>query len=201
MKKCVLLVFLYVLISSFAIAQTTKAKEKTPDPAFGLNLPKNIYKDDDVYDLDTLRYAFHSQKVKVKLDTSSNLNLYKAIYEWLGTPYRFGGTSKSGIDCSSFTGKIYASAYKINLPRSSREMYNIVKQVPRAELKEGDLVFFRISRGQVSHVGIYLGDDRFAHASSSRGVMVSNLNEDYYKKYYYSGGRLVPKVEEEKGGE
>ena len=66
----------------------------------------------------------------------------------------------------------------------------------KEELKEGDLVFFKINSKSISHVGVYLGDDKFAHASSSKGVMISNLNEAYWKRYYYKGGRLIESLRE-----
>ena len=117
------------------------------------------------------------------------------MYEWLGTRYRFGGESKKGIDCSGFTGVIYENVYKRSLPRDSRSMYKMTNPISKEEMKEGDLVFFRIRRGQVSHVGVYLGNNKFVHASTSSGVIVSDLREDYYRRYFYKAGRLKSATE------
>lgn len=151
---------------------------------------KDVFKDKNVLDPDTLRFEFHSQKTGLPVDTASELELYYQMYEWLGTRYRFGGETKRGVDCSGFTGIVYEKVYKRVLPRDSRSMYKMTNPIPRSQMKEGDLLFFRIRRGQVSHVGIYLGDNKFVHASTTQGVIVSDLREDYYRRYFYKAGRL-----------
>lgn len=121
---------------------------------------------------------------------SPNIRLLEAVDEWYGTRYRYGGTTKSGIDCSAFVRSVYKMAFGIDLPRTAREQYRVSDyNVKRADLKEGDLVFFN-TRGGVSHVGVYLGNSKFAHASSSRGVVVSSLNEKYYAARYLGAGRM-----------
>ncbi len=153
---------------------------------------RKIEKDQDVLDPDTLRFEFHSQKTGIDLDTSSNLNLYYLMYNWVGTPYQFGGSTKNGIDCSGFTKMLVEEIYKISLTRDSRSMYKQCNPVSKSDLKEGDLVFFNISRGQISHVGVYLGNNKFIHSSTQKGVIMSDLREGYYKRYFYKGGRLIP---------
>ncbi len=155
-------------------------------------IQRKIEKDQDVLDPDTLRFEFHSQKTGIDLDTSSNLNLYYLMYNWVGTPYQFGGSTKNGIDCSGFTKMLVEDIYKITLTRDSRSMYKQCNPVSKADLKEGDLVFFNISRGQISHVGVYLGNNKFIHSSTQKGVIMSDLREGYYKRYFYKGGRLIP---------
>jgi lipoprotein Spr len=177
-------------LSSAQFSRTKNRKYKLPD------IPeKEVVKDRGVLDPDTLRFQFHSQKTGLKIDTSANLELYYNMYEWLGTRYRFGGESKKGIDCSGFTGVIYENVYKRTLPRDSRSMYKLSKPINKEEMKEGDLVFFRIRRGQVSHVGIYLGNNKFVHSATSSGVIISDLNEDYYRRYFYKAGRLKSPTE------
>lgn len=111
---------------------------------------------------------------------------------WIGTPYVHGGKSRRGTDCSGMVMVIYEEKAGVRLPRNSARQQEFCAPVRRSELAPGDLVFFSSSvRGKrISHVGIYIGDDRFIHASSSRGVMVSNLNEKYYASHYHSAGRV-----------
>jgi hypothetical protein len=113
------------------------------------------------------------------------------IMDWLGTPYKFGGTTRGRIDCSGFTQKIFLSAADIMIPRVAREQVNIGDKINRKNLEFGDMVFFHTySRRFASHVGIYLGDNLFAHASSRYGVTVSSLESSYYKKNFIGGRRI-----------
>lgn len=141
-------------------------------------------------DPDNLASQYFSQVMGVAVDATSNLKLYKFIYEWIGTPYRFGGNTKNGIDCSAFAKTIYQKVFNTTILRNSRDIFSMVDPLAKDELKEGDLVFFKIKRRSISHVGVYLGDNRFAH-SSSGGVKISNLNEPYYSRYFYKGGRIL----------
>ncbi|HTG55083.1 MAG TPA: C40 family peptidase, partial [Niabella sp.] len=113
-----------------------------------------------------------------------SVKLLEAIDEWYGTRYRFGGTTKSGIDCSAFVREVYKNAFDIDLPRTARDQFKAAGQfISMAYLQAGDLLFFN-TRGGVSHVGVYLGNNKFAHASSSNGVTVSGLDEKYYAARY-----------------
>ena len=141
-------------------------------------------------DPDNLASQYFSQVMGIAVDATSNLKLYKFIYEWIGTPYRFGGNTKKGIDCSAFAKTIYEKVFNTNILRNSRDIFSMVDPLAKDELKEGDLVFFKIKSRSISHVGVYLGDNRFAH-SSSGGVKISNLNEPYYSRYFYKGGRIL----------
>ncbi len=126
------------------------------------------------------------------LDYSPNDNqqLYQAINSWLGVPYKYGGTDRSGIDCSAFVGTIYKQVYGVTLHRSANDMLRDVTLITKSQLREGDILFFTNSKGKVSHVGIYLKEQLFAHASTSNGVSVSSLENVYWTKHFYKGGRV-----------
>lgn len=143
-----------------------------------------------VLDPDTLAYAFYAQRTGLEIDTANNLNLYNTLLEWVGVRYKFGGGTKKGIDCSGFCYNVYDEVFKTKIPSNSRSIFAESDIIEPSDLKEGDFVFFKIRRSQVSHIGIYLGHDKFIHASVSRGVTISDLNEPYYKRYFYKGGRL-----------
>lgn len=111
-----------------------------------------------------------------------------AVYnEWAGTRYRMGGTGKHGIDCSAFMQTAFWSAYGIELPRSTAEQRYLGRKIGKNELRKGDLVFFRRN----SHVGVYLGNNQFMHASTSQGVTISSLDEDYWAKTYTQSRRIM----------
>jgi murein DD-endopeptidase / murein LD-carboxypeptidase len=128
------------------------------------------------------------------VDSAQTPYLYYQVHQWLGTRYQYAGHTQKGIDCSGFVAEMYRSVYCIKLSGGSRDLYPQVDSVPRSELCEGDILFFKIRKGQISHVGIYLDNDKFAHASVHSGVIVSDLKEDYYKKYFFTGGRLKAPV-------
>ncbi len=110
---------------------------------------------------------------------------------WLGTKYKMGGTTKSGIDCSGYVMVIYKELYQISLIHNAAKIYKDSrgKSVSRGDLKEGDLVFFGDFWG-ISHIGIYLSGDRFTHASTSRGVMISPMNDKYWSPKYKGARRF-----------
>ncbi|HEX2533242.1 MAG TPA: C40 family peptidase [Chitinophagaceae bacterium] len=136
--------------------------------------------------------SFLQLKYAVLLDTEveqvQNLPLFRAIDEWFGTRYQYGGTSKSGVDCSALTQSLFQSVYGHTLPRTAREQFDASVKISRTELREGDLVFFN-TRGGISHVGIYLQNNKFVHASSSEGVTISDLFDEYWMKRFMGVGR------------
>ena len=128
-------------------------------------------------------------KMNISLCSKDNVKLYNAIDQWYGTPYKSGGCTKAGVDCSCFTINIYQEVYNIKLNRRAMDMVQNIKLIDRKDLVEGDLVFFINSNGKINHVGIYLKEGMFAHASSSKGVIVSKLSEKYWDSKFYKGGR------------
>jgi probable lipoprotein NlpC len=115
--------------------------------------------------------------------------LLRQYKEWYKTPYKMGGLSKDGIDCSGFAYITFRSKFGYTLPRATESQAQTGKQVARNKLQTGDLVFFKTSL-YYNHVGIYLGDSRFLHASTSKGVIISNLNEQYWKERYWTARRI-----------
>ena len=126
----------------------------------------------------------------LKCDDNDNAKLYETVNSWLGVPYKYGGTDRSGIDCSAFVGIVYREVYGINLHRTANDILRDVRLIGRPQLQEGDLLFFTNSKGKVSHVGIYLKEDLFAHSSTSNGVSVSRLDSKYWTEHFYKGGRV-----------
>lgn len=112
-------------------------------------------------------------------------------FSWQGTPYRYGGHSRKGTDCSGYVMEVYRAAVGIGLPRNSAKQAEVCKKIKKGALRPGDLVFFHTGKKKkINHVGIYIGDNKVIHASSSRGVVVSNLDAPYYKKAFHQGGRI-----------
>ena len=124
-------------------------------------------------------------------ESSVVTRLLAAADDWMGTPYRFGGTTRSGVDCSAFVRSIYDDAFGLRLSRATRTQVHEGRAVPRNDLRAGDLVFFRTGRDQ-RHVGIYLGDGRLLHASSSKNrVLVDDFDQDYFQRTYWTARRLL----------
>ncbi len=122
----------------------------------------------------------------------SNLVLYKNIDDWYGTRYRYGGTSTRGIDCSAFMQVISSYTYGWQLPRTAREQYLYMEGIRKEDLVEGDYVFFNTTGG-ISHVGMYLMNNKFIHSSSSQGVSIGDLNSKYWNKRFIGARRIVQK--------
>jgi cell wall-associated NlpC family hydrolase len=132
-----------------------------------------------------LKYAL---LLDIEVEQIINLNVFKILDEWMGTRYRLGGATKDGIDCSALMQILFTSLYGITLPRTAREQYDFSRKISRTELKEGDLVFFN-TIGGVSHVGMYLQNNKFIHASTS-GVTISDLYDEYWMKKFIGVGRV-----------
>ncbi len=109
---------------------------------------------------------------------------------WIGTPYHRGGDNRAGADCSGFVQQVYLRVARVSLPRVTQEQFRVGFEVGRSELRPGDLVFFETLGKGVSHVGLMVGGDRFAHASSTKGVTYSRLSETYWNRQFLGARRL-----------
>jgi len=129
----------------------------------------------------------------IEVESVRNVKMFEYIDKWYGTKYRMGGTTKKGIDCSAFVQAVFNSVYGIDLPRTAKEQYQNSSRISRTQLKEGDLLFYN-TRGGISHVGIYLQNNKFVHAASSEGVMISDIFDPYWMKRFMGVGRVERQV-------
>lgn len=132
------------------------------------------------------------RKFGIELQRGDNHKLYAEVEAWLGVPYCYGGTTRSGVDCSGLVGQLYDAVYGVPLQRNSAKILQInCQEIKKAALKEGDLVFFssQKSRAKINHVGLYLKDQKFVHAGS-KGVVIDSLGTNYYKSHYVASGRV-----------
>ena len=157
--------------------------------------PDDIPASETKVDISSLlkKYADPDTKNEFKADKSNaREKMLMEIIKYLDTPYKYGGNTKNGIDCSAFTQTIYEKTFSVTLERSAREQYHEGEVIGDKDgLKFGDLVFFNTRRRvRPGHVGIYIGDHLFAHASTKNGVTVSSLDEAYYSKRFMGGRRI-----------
>ncbi|MES2702464.1 MAG: NlpC/P60 family protein [Bacteroidota bacterium] len=135
----------------------------------------------------------YAEILGIKTKEIDNYPLYQFIDKWYGTNYRLGGHGKEGIDCSGFAQRLYGEVYGIDLLRTAMEQFSNCKRLKNTkDAEEGDLVFFHVRSKRITHVGVYLANDYFVHSSTSGGVIISHLAEDYWHKYFAGVGR-VPK--------
>jgi len=126
-----------------------------------------------------------------EVEKLNNKTLLEKLEEWWGTKYCSGGNTKDCTDCSGFSSSIFHEVYNLQLPHSAQEQYNSCDKIALEDLKEGDLVFFHTSRRRsISHVGIYLTNNKFVHASSSEGVTISDMNDKYWSPRFMAAGRV-----------
>ena len=144
-----------------------------------------------VYDFQALAHA--AIELEMDIEEDDNHKLYITAAEWIGTPYKSAGNNFQGVDCSGLVKEIYKKVYNKRLERGcEKQRKNNCKKVSKSSLKEGDLVFFHNGKKKklATHVGIYLKEGKFVHASTQRGVCVSSLDEDYWQKTWMEGGRV-----------
>lgn len=120
----------------------------------------------------------------------TNIPLLEIMDKWWGTRYCIGGSTMNCIDCSAFTQVIMREVYNTILPRTAQEQFNLMQPIAIDELQEGDLVFFNTGGRGISHVGIYIQNNKFLHASTSQGVTITDLNDKYWNPKFRGGGRM-----------
>lgn len=213
--KIFLCLFSLLIISACSSSNTVRFGKKTPDEDTDKSTVRFTSEDDsmivdlnlDLRDPDDLPLEEPDIDVSSLLATNQNdVNIdvpgfdYTTIREkmlmevikYLNTPYKYGGNTKDGMDCSAFTQILYRGVFNINLERSARLQYTQGSIVAESEeLKFGDLVFFNTrKRVKPGHVGIYIGDNLFAHASTKKGVTITALDYDYYARTYMGARRF-----------
>lgn len=119
-----------------------------------------------------------------------NDNLYRFIDVWMGVPHLSGGITKTGIDCSGFTLILQREIYHRSVARIANQMAEQVKRKFEEDLREGDLVFFDFNGQKFSHVGVYLQNNKFVHSSTGKGVIISDLKDPWYYKYFTRAGSV-----------
>ena len=155
---------------------TISVKKEEPSMAFSM--------------LDWIKDKYASM-INVMPNQISNVMLYRFIDEWYGVKYRMGGTTKKGVDCSAFVQHLYQYVFGYNILRTACLQFKESKKIAKDDLKEGDLVFFKIGTSRISHVGVYLRNNFFVHSASSKGVSIANLSNAYWSRYFAGGGRIV----------
>ena len=146
--------------------------------------------------IDKTKFVEHYEKMRsLNVPFTEREKILFEVIKYLETPYKYGGNTDKGIDCSAFTKQVYEKSVSVELPRTAREQFNTGEKVSKDELKFGDLVFFNTRKtNNPGHVGIYLGDNQFVHASKTYGVTVSSLDANYYKKRYAGARRMMDNI-------
>lgn len=179
-----ILATIFLLVASSCHTSSIVRRAETPIGSSSSTAPRPSVQTD-----------YEAMKTEVKGRQYSNQLVYNIIQEasdWIGSPYLYAGQDRDGTDCSGMIMIIYKEIGDISLPRNSAKQQEYCHLIERQELMPGDLVFFATGKDpqRVSHVGLYIGDNDFIHASSSRGVIVSNLSQNYYNTRFHSAGRI-----------
>lgn len=180
MKKTIIILFISLSLSgcSLSVRYSSEVNKKIIDKRFS---NKGI-KSDEV-----INETFYNYEYKFDNQSLGN-QLVEYSKNWLGVPYMYGGTSTDGIDCSAFVKNVF-NHIGYDLPRTAAQQYDFTKKIDRNQVKEGDLIFFR-RRDKIFHVGIYIGNNKIIHASTSKGVVIQDLNNNWIKSNLFAFGRI-----------
>lgn len=179
MRKPIRILFTALLLSLMTVMGACHSSKKTVKGSNGVPVR-------------TVDYSEMREELKSRhYDVPIIGELVSEMTAWVGVPYKYAGNDKKGVDCSGLTSQVFLKVLGTKMPRSSREQQQWCRSVKKENLQPGDLVFFATgsNRDRVSHVGMYVGNGEMIHASSSRGVIVSSLDEKYYLTRYHSAGR------------
>ncbi|XGA81730.1 NlpC/P60 family protein [Halomonas sp. CH40] len=178
-----------MLLVTGCASSTKQANTAAPENYFAMSLPDMPGSHDLM-----MSPADNSTALQNYGSSSTSAAVRQALLaqhqRWVGTPYRLGGTNERGIDCSALIQNVYRDTFNMQLPRTTRQQVKQGRPVDRSELQPGDLVFFN-PPGVGRHAGIYIGSGRFMHASSSKGVMISRLDNSYWQRYYWQSRRTL----------
>lgn len=182
-KNVFFLIFVFSLFftgcSQKISQEIVEIKEKPQEVIY--EIPKKVTKKISLFDELALQ-SYSTKKNRI------NDALFSVYNQWKGTKYRFGGTTKKGIDCSAFVQKVLQQGFGLDIPRDTISLSKLGTSIKKSELRTGDLVFFRT---QITHhVGIYIEDGKFMHASTIAGVTISRLDNAYYKSNYWKAQRI-----------
>ncbi|MEA2118162.1 C40 family peptidase [Halovibrio sp. HP20-50] len=178
--------FLVTLVAGCA-GSARQANTQAPDNYFAMKMP-GMGANPKMSPADPI--DAHLRSLQAPPPTVVREALLVQHQRWSGTPYRLGGTSERGIDCSALVRNVYRDTFNLELPRSTRGQIHEGRPIDRQELQAGDLVFFS-PPGRYNHVGIYVGDGYFLHASASQGVTISSLDNSYWQRYYWQARRAL----------
>jgi cell wall-associated NlpC family hydrolase len=164
------------ILLSLLLASCRSAKPNNPKPTESRVKPSDI--------------SQYEKLLGINLPNTINLEFIKFISAWIGAPYKYGGNTTSGTDCSGFVNATYKSVFNKAIARSSIQLYQDAKSIKMVDLIEGDLVFFTIQGPKVSHVGMHVTGNYFIHASTKKGVLINSIDEPYYKEHFKGYGRI-----------
>jgi len=142
-----------------------------------------------VVESDSVYKSSYFASYGIDLEKIQTPNLYNESFKWLTTPHKSSSSGKFGIDCSGFAKIIYDKVYSVKLEGGSRDIFPKTARIAPSDLKEGDLVFFKVRSESITHVGVFLQKRMFVHTSTSSGVMLSSLDDNYWSKYFFAAGR------------
>jgi len=173
--------------NGFSLPEIMTGKDLKTGSHGTINLPPDLA--DTKIDRLITKYA---EMVSLEPEDVKNYPLYKFINDWYGVKYKWGGNDISGIDCSAFSQRLYGKIYSTTIHRTARQQHRSSEKIKDySEATEGDLVFFRVHHIRISHVGVYLANGYFVHASRSRGVMISSLDDPYWRSRYAGCGKIA----------
>ncbi|HAY16540.1 MAG TPA: glycoside hydrolase [Halomonas sp.] len=161
---------------------------EAPENYFSMSLPGMEGVTPQMSPVDPI--SAHLRNLQTPPPTVVRQALLEQHQRWAGTPYRIGGTTDRGIDCSALVRNVFRDTFDVELPRSTQDQVHEGRPIDRQELQAGDLVFFR-PPGRYNHVGIYVGNGYFLHASTSKGVIISSLDNSYWQRYYWQSRRAL----------